>query len=721
MFRPFVIHESGTTGVPCLQVEANNVNRRARLGKACRLDSTLLACNAIFPRQRNVTKRKPRTSNEVAARAVMVEIDPAIKRLGQRVAEYRMRLGVQQNQIQELVTEVTRTEIAHLEEGRALPLPDRLEAICSSLKMPRALWYAATHPQYLRAMRFERTLSELVGRPVNLDNLDPLSAYLCVDIIEQALRKRMSPPQAHAHFNSILTFYGERSVSLQFFSRFFGSNAFENIDRFVDKVVEFQKIAIRMFGSFRQAFQTLRTSRNLDVELAVVAPIDQGLFTQRRPFEAIRKISDTRLDDLGYISAERVRRESRERHELYGKLAELSKVTRSGGVAGNAASEPRRLHRIQTLLRKFGSRLEVENTLFSALDADELEREAKRLAPADIELTRIAETQDAGQRNLSVYLTEPYMDVYVATSMRERADFVSVNTFVESLFSNAEISHLHLRYFNPTQSWVDDRVAKGLVEALMLRRSAMTIYMAQKSDTFGKDSEASVALGQGKPVLVYVPKLRDEMSGIDSEVTGAQDQASLELTARGLGLSLDEGLDRTGIVSTILTHQLDSLAPDAMDRVIRTHWADFDLYGELNGLPPTMRELGRAYLDGLSNRVTGPNGPITAELRAALIERVVSVAVRFEARGRTFKEIHPLALQVILSSGVLNGIIVVRSVPQCARIMYQLLTNQLETDLVVDDQNYKLVEKVTRSTLRVISKHRLLTNAFWTQYFPEIS
>ena len=65
---------------------------------------------------------------------------------------------------------------------------------------------------------------------------------------------------------------------------------------------------------------------------------------------------------------------------------------------------------------------------------------------------------------------------------------------------------LNLRYFNPTQSWIDDRIAKGLVEALMLRRATVTIYMAQKTDTFGKDSEASVALGQGRPVIVYVPK-----------------------------------------------------------------------------------------------------------------------------------------------------------------------------------------------------------------------
>jgi hypothetical protein len=60
-----------------------------------------------------------------------------------------------------------------------------------------------------------------------------------------------------------------------------------------------------------------------------------------------------------------------------------------------------------------------------------------------------------------------------------------------------------------------------LVEALMLRRASLTIYMAQKEDTFGKDSEASVALGQGKPVVVFVPKLIAPELGIDSEPLGS--------------------------------------------------------------------------------------------------------------------------------------------------------------------------------------------------------
>jgi hypothetical protein len=50
-------------------------------------------------------------------------------------------------------------------------------------------------------------------------------------------------------------------------------------------------------------------------------------------------------------------------------------------------------------------------------------------------------------------------------------------------------------------------------------------------------------------------------------------------------------------------------------------------------------------------------------------------------------------------------------------MMYELLTRSLQTELQVDPDNYRLLEKRTRSTLRVISRHQLLTHAFWTQFF----
>jgi hypothetical protein len=52
----------------------------------------------------------------------------------------------------------------------------------------------------------------------------------------------------------------------------------------------------------------------------------------------------------------------------------------------------------------------------------------------------------------------------------------------------------------------------------------------------------------------------------------------------------------------------------------------------------------------------------------------------------------------------------------CANLLHQLILNKLELELVVDEDNYQLIEHSTRSTLRVISRHKLIANAFAAFY-----
>lgn len=146
----------------------------------------------------------------------------------------------------------------------------------------------------------------------------------------------------------------------------------------------------------------------------------------------------------------------------------------------------------------------------------------------------------------------------------------------------------------------------------------------------------------------------------------------------------------------------------------RANWADFDLYGEDLRLDDAeQRKEYRAWLDivkGAANDQVVPNLP--SRLRSQFTRILVAVTMRFERRARIFREVHPLALQVILSSGVLNGIIVVRSVHACAQIVRDLLENRLDVELDQDEQNYRLIERKTKSTIRVVSKNQLLNNAF---------
>ncbi|HWR36267.1 MAG TPA: hypothetical protein VN622_10400 [Clostridia bacterium] len=121
-------------------------------------------------------------------------------------------------------------------------------------------------------------------------------------------------------------------------------------------------------------------------------------------------------------------------------------------------------------------------------------------------LTRQEEARDIGRKNTLRYLSLPYVDVYVATSMRAAADFVSQHRFTESVFEDRSVKNLKLRFFDPTLSYEDDRVTKGLIECLMLQRASVTLYNAGTTDTMGKDSELAATLAQGKPVIVYVPE-----------------------------------------------------------------------------------------------------------------------------------------------------------------------------------------------------------------------
>jgi hypothetical protein len=108
---------------------------------------------------------------------------------------------------------------------------------------------------------------------------------------------------------------------------------------------------------------------------------------------------------------------------------------------------------------------------------------------------------------------------------------------------------LKLRYFDPTLSYVDDRISKGLVEMLMLRRASVTIYNASAEDTLGKDSELAATLAQGKAVIVYVPS--------DPEIARLPKVSKADLDRRAdtfrvghpLGLQIN---NRTGVAHGVI-------------------------------------------------------------------------------------------------------------------------------------------------------------------------
>ena len=93
-------------------------------------------------------------------------------------------------------------------------------------------------------------------------------------------------------------------------------------------------------------------------------------------------------------------------------------------------------------------------------------------------------------QNQDIYLTWDHMDVYFATSMRKAWEYMDLYDSIEQLTGSEEFRDLGVRYFDPTQAYTDNRINKGLVEALMLKRARCTVYSVEDTDTLGKDSAA---------------------------------------------------------------------------------------------------------------------------------------------------------------------------------------------------------------------------------------
>lgn len=642
------------------------------------------------------------------------------KHFGDLVAAFRVHKHMSQDEFVKTVTGINRSNLAHLEQGLRVPKPELLEKICKALDMPEPLWKQFCDESVVARYELEECLTDLSGIEVSLDGLDATS-IASAERARVTLFYRNKPPtepQAYDLLNSLLVYYGVRPMTKKFFDQYFNIAAFASIEKFQIAVNNYHGDAIRLYSTLDAAYLDLNHDENLSLKLAPLQRKDISEYSQRADWALPHDIPDKQLPYLGYISAAIVKGQQSEREQLHKFLTALADAMGKQGAAAAIAEVPEKTkRRMDAYLRKF--KTSIEHGLFSTLWAptiEEVKREALRLAPkSDLEIETMEKTQAQALENLAYYLSSDFLDIYVATSMRTDADFVSVNSFVKRLFAHDTVRPLSLRYFNPTQSWIDDRIAKGLVEALMLRRAQVTIYMAQKSDTFGKDSEASVALGQGKPVIVYVPRLTFPDKVTESESLFLKPRADLlALLTPADQEDIDDSADEQAIFAKLLTTRLMQLSSQDLAQIANVHWSDFDLFEEDKRI---VNEADRPlYLKWLNQAVNEEEVCDISLIKTQIVGIFVANAITFERRARMFREIHPLALQVILSTGVLNGILVVRTVEQCASILVNLITNELDLQLDKQDLNYRLVEKKTGSTIRVVSRHRLLQNAFSAHY-----
>ncbi len=98
------------------------------------------------------------------------------------------------------------------------------------------------------------------------------------------------------------------------------------------------------------------------------------------------------------------------------------------------------------------------------------------------------------------------LDVYVATSMRTKRNFIEMANFCEKIFAFLKEKGIILRYFDPTISAAESHEDKGLIECLMVKSARILVYSSGDRDSYGKDAEAAMALSLGKPTIFYCPK-----------------------------------------------------------------------------------------------------------------------------------------------------------------------------------------------------------------------
>jgi transcriptional regulator with XRE-family HTH domain len=175
----------------------------------------------------------------------------AVTRIGRAVADYRGRKGqiLTQEKLAESIG-VSRTVVAHLEEGRELPHADKVGQICELLDIPSHDWLAATHAFYVEGYVFHELACELLGRHVTLSDHAATDQLVALDRVENLFRDKLSHAQAHSQVNALLVFYGERPLTFEFFGRYLGVDAFRSNTAFLDKLRRFQVDAMRLRAVF---------------------------------------------------------------------------------------------------------------------------------------------------------------------------------------------------------------------------------------------------------------------------------------------------------------------------------------------------------------------------------------------------------------------------------------------------------------------------------------
>lgn len=492
-----------------------------------------------------------------------------------------------------------------------------------------------------------------------------------------------------SQLNELLLMVHKDRLATPFFEHFFGLDC--TIGSIAQGVERFQKAALLLYGNFVFAYRALsrigdRSEFHKAVREASRQPDTEArYFRDRQPkLLDIDRIDKHQTPFVGYLSVGAIVAEF---HRCRLLLLALDET-------GDSASWSQYLRQVKTMataeevrpLEQIVDNFREKQAGCSIPDFRQfLESSFNRLTAMRED---VAAVRARATKNQNTYLTWDHMDVYFATSMRKSWEYQDLYTFIERLMSDEKLRELNVRYFDPTQAYTENRVNKGLVEALMLKRARCTVYSVQDTDTLGKDSELASTLAQGKPVIAYIPDI--QVGGRAQELL-SEDPATILERLRFV-LYADEQ------IASRLTDEQFALVDRIQDALItycsKRVWLSMQ---DEQAIADFRRPYGADLLD---------------------LCTVIASSEKFiyDKRAKTLRESHPLALQVNLDSGVANGVLVVRTVSDCAALLKRVLLSDMEFMLHESNGMWFLSERISDCIYRVVTDDRKLNNCFWNFY-----
>ncbi len=526
--------------------------------------------------------------------------------------------------------------------------------------------------------------------------------------LKSAESRAMEPNMRCDLLNRLLLGLGVNPVSTEFFETVFANVDFSDFTKVRARIELFRSLCMLEYGNFRFGYKQFRkgslVAQKWHKHFPNSAEVTQRARELRARLEPVGlvPIPPSQLFSLGYLASEHAPQINGARKSLVTLINKAleKKVSDFNGLRPIAAELG--ITSLTDLLAKAGIP-GTETLIYSDMPLFGGGRKTFSEILLGLEESCITVDEDAilqaredGLQNARTYLAVQDLDVYVATSMREPLHFTTNWAFVQRLFHGGNLAEWRLRYFDPTQAFLEDRVQKGLLECLMIKRTKLTVYNAQEMDTFGKDAEAGVTLAQGKPVIVYVARLFEHLPALQNLYRAIDKGARMERDP------FIESLEKEGIIEKNKRDLLlgpEKTKADVAKAIIEEHAANaLDKLGE----EKTALELIR---QGYDPERTGKE----------LTRFAVSKIQMLERRALTFRDVHPLSLQTSPIDGVARGIIVTRSIEATAEVVSGIFLGTLQYDILDDPSNWLLVDRITRSPIRVVTKDPILTTAFWSE------